>query len=147
MKKKNVLLEIIIVLVVIGVLSLVTYKQFSTAQAKSRDVQRKSDLNEFASIIRNYYADYKNLPSEKLINGVWGNSFIDSGYVYADSVPKEKYGDKEYCYQIGEDGKTFKLFAQLENKNDPDCKKIEQLCNDVSYCYIDTKYAEKASEK
>jgi Tfp pilus assembly protein PilE len=146
MKKEFNIFEFLIVIVVIGFLSLVTYNQFALAKAKSRDLQRRSDLHEFSKIIEIYFADYKKLPDEKLINSLWGKSFIDSGYTYADSVPKEKYGDKEYCYEINEDGVSFKMSAEFENKNDFDCKKDGQLCGGVKYCYTDIIYVNKTTE-
>lgn len=124
-------------MVVFGILSFITYKQFALAQAKSRDLQRRSDLDEFSKIIKLYFADYGKLPDSKLINSVWGKSFTDNGYIYTTSVPKEKYGKKEYCYEIENDGVSFKMFAEFENKNDPDCKENKFLCNGIEYCYTD----------
>lgn len=137
MKNKNFLGEIIIILAVVALLAFITYKQFALAQAKSRDLQRRSDLHEFSKVIKLYFADYNRLPEEKLINDLWGKNFIDGDWVYAASVPKEKYGDKEYCYEIGEDSVSFKMSADFENKNDPDCKKDGNLCNGIKYCYTD----------
>lgn len=146
-KNKNFnLIELLIVIISVGILSFITYKQFDLAQKKSRDVQRRSDLREFSKIIMMYQADYKKLPSDKLINSLWGKSFDDNGYVYAVSVPKEKYGKKEYCYQTGDDGASFKMFTELENKKDPDCKKEGQLCNGVRYCYTDIIYVNKTTD-
>jgi Tfp pilus assembly protein PilE len=144
--KKNNLIEILIIVVSISILSIITYKQFALAQAKSRDLQRKSDLREFSKVIRMYFADYGKLPEEELINSLWGKSFVDGDYEYAKSVPKEKFGDKEYCYQKGEDGVSFKMFAEFENKNDFDCKKDGQLCGGIKYCYTDIIYANKTTE-
>jgi len=137
MKKKSLIIELLIIVIAIGILGFITYKQFSLAQAKSRDLQRRSDLNEFSKVIKFYFADYGELPSNELINSLWGKNFIDNGYVYANSVPKEKAGNKEYCYEVGNDGITFKMFAEFENKNDVDCKKDGQLCNGIKYCYTD----------
>lgn len=145
-KNKNLLLEILIIVFASGILSFITYKQFALAQAKSRDLQRRSDLNEFAKVIKLYFADYGKLPDEKLINSLWGKQFIDNGYVYANSVPKEKSGDKEYCYALGDDEATFKMFAEFENKNDVDCKKDGQLCNGIKYCYTDIINASKSTD-
>jgi len=146
MKKKVFGLEILIIVIVIGILSFITLKQFSLAQAKSRDLQRRSDLNEFSKVIKLYFTDYGKLPNGQLINNLWGKNFVDNGYVYANSVPKEKYGDKEYCYEAESDGVTFKMFAEFENKNDPDCKKDGQLCNGIKYCYTDSINASKTTE-
>ncbi|HPT66312.1 MAG TPA: hypothetical protein PK257_03330 [Candidatus Woesebacteria bacterium] len=146
MKKNFNVFELLIIIIVISVLSFITYRQFVLAQEKSRDLQRRSDLHEFSKIIKLYYGDYKKLPDEELINNLWGKSFIDSGYTYADSVPKEKNGEKEYCYQIGEDGLSFKISAEFENKNDPECKTEGQLCGGVKYCYTDIVYVNKTSK-
>jgi len=138
MKKKSLIIEILIIIFIVGILGFITYKQFALAQAKSRDLQRRSDLNEFAKVIKLYFADYGKLPTDEVIKDVWGKSFIDkTGYVYAVSVPKEKYGNKEYCYQVNSDGVSFKMFAEFENKGDADCKKDGQLCNGIKYCYTD----------
>ena len=144
--KKNNLIETLIIVITIGILSFITYKQFDLARAKSRDLQRRSDLHEFSKAIKMYFGDYKKLPDEKLINSLWGKQFIDNGYSYADSVPKEKKGDKEYCYQIGEDGVSFKMSAEFENRNDFDCKKDGQLCSGIKYCYTDIIYVNKTTE-
>lgn len=146
MKNKTLIGEILIIMVAIGILSFVTYKQFSLAEAKSRDLQRKSDLHEFAKVIRLYQADYNKLPSNELVNSLWGKNFIDNGWTYTNSVPKEKYGSKEYCYEVGEDGVSFKMFAEFENKKDPDCKKDGLLCNGIKYCYTDIIYVNKTAE-
>ena len=146
MKKKVFRLEILIIVFGFGILSFITYKQFALAQAKSRDLQRRSDLDEFSKVIKLYFDDYGKLPDGKLINSLWGKSFTDNGYVYVNSVPKEKYGDKEYCYEIGSDGISFKMFAEFENKNDPDCKENKFLCNGIKYCYTDINIVNETNE-
>jgi Tfp pilus assembly protein PilE len=143
MKKSLNVLELLTIVVVIGILSWITFNQFVLAQEKSRDLQRRSDLHEFSKIIRLYQADYGKLPSNELINGLWGKSFVDGDHEYAKSVPKEKVGDKEYCYEAGADGISFKMAAEFENKNDFDCKKDGQLCNGIKYCYTDIVYVNK----
>lgn len=145
-KNKNLIAEIIIIVVVVVVLSFITFNQFSLAQAKSRDLQRRSDLHEFSKIIELYFADYGKFPSEELINGLWGKNWIDDGYVYTNSIPKEKKGEKEYCYQINEEGVSFKMFAEFENKNDYDCKEEGSFCNGIKYCYTDIVDVNKKTE-
>ncbi|MFA5749714.1 MAG: type II secretion system protein GspG [Candidatus Shapirobacteria bacterium] len=135
MKSSN-LLEILIIIIVISILSWITFNQFNLAKAKSRDVDRRANLNEVAKAIRLYYADYGELPSDEIINSLWGKPWIDNGYTYMAKVPKENFLNKEFCYQASADGKTFTFFAELENKSDVDCKKIEQICNNQSYCFI-----------
>ena len=146
MKKDFNIFEFLIIIVFVGILSFITYQQFALAQAKSRDLQRRSDLHEFSKAITMYWTDYRKLPSNELINSLWGKKFVDGDYVYANSVPKEKSGKKEYCYEAGQDGITFKMFAEFENKGDFDCKKDGQLCGGVKYCYTDIVYVNKTTE-
>jgi len=131
------LVEVIVVILVMLMLGGITCQQFLTAWAKTRDVQRKSDLNELSQSIRMYYADYKKLPSEQLINGLWGKQWMDGSYIYMKQVPRENYLKVPYCYLVSEDGKSFILLADLEYKADPDCKKEKQKCSKNSYCFMD----------
>ncbi|MFA6185257.1 MAG: hypothetical protein WCT51_00050 [Candidatus Shapirobacteria bacterium] len=144
--KKKTCLELLIIVTVVGILSFITCKQFDLAQAKSRDLQRRSDLNEFSKVIKLYFTDYGKLPSNELVNSLWGKSFVDNGYTYANSVPREKHGDKEYCYEIGSDGVSFKMSAEFENKNDTDCKENKYLCNGIKYCYTDINNVNETNE-
>ncbi len=147
MKKGFTFLELLIVVAVMSVLGFITYTQFAEAKAKSRDVSRKSDLNEVSKAIQTYFADYGHLPqkgndSDPDINSLWGKPFVDaSGYVYMKQMPKEQYlPDKPYCYEADSKAKIFKLFTDLESKSDPDCKKGLYSCGGKSYCYTDINY-------
>lgn len=144
MKGKNNWLELGIIIIVLGGLSWITLGQFNLAKAKSRDMDRKSNLHEISKVIRLYYKDYKKLPEEKLVNSLWGKQWMDGSYVYMKVVPSENYLlNKEYCYQISSDGKSFYLFADLENKGDVDCSKNLWQCGGVDYCYKDVLEAEE----
>lgn len=127
-------LEILIVLVVVMILSGITWKQFDLAKKKSRDVERKSELHEVSKVIRLYYADYGKLPVQDLINNLWGKEWKDGDYVYMKMVPKEDYINDEYCYKQY-DNKTFALLTNLENKRDIDCFGRSMDCGGKQYCY------------
>jgi hypothetical protein len=127
--------EIILIFISVVVLSWITYNQFELAKAKSRDVDRKSSLNELGQAIRLYYADYGVLPSEELINGLWGKEWRDGEYVYLKKMPKENSLDKEYCYLRGKEDKNFSLLADLEYKSDVECQKDKWSCGGQNYCY------------
>ena len=137
-KKNNIILEIGIIVVVLGFFGWITWGQFSLAEAKSRDIERKTSLHEVSKVVRLFYQDYGELPSEDLINSLWGEEWKDGDYTYMVTVPKENYlENKEYCYEIGEDGLTFYLFADLENKKDEDCLGNTWTCGGIDYCYRD----------
>lgn len=126
--------EILIVLVVVIILSGITWKQFDLARKKSRDVERKSELHEISKVIKLYYADYGKLPSENLINNLWGKEWKDGDYIYMKMVPKEDYTSDEYCYKQY-DNNTFALLTNLENKRDVDCFGRSIDCGNKKYCY------------
>ena len=135
MKNKITFTEIIIIMVSVLMLGGITYYQFGLALAKSKDVDRKSSLNDLGQIIRLYYADYGVLPEEKIINGLWGKEWRDGEYVYLKKMPQENHFDKEYCYLIESDKKNFSLFAELEYKGDVECQKNKWECGGQNYCY------------
>ena len=140
--KKTIIGEVLVVIVVLLGLGLVTFNQFKLAEAKSRDIGRKNDLHEISKVIRLYYKDYKKLPEEGLINSLWGKEWLDGDYIYMKNVPEEKWGQNQFCYRVLEDGKSFALFADLENKNDIDCKDGNFDCGGENYCYRDVLMAE-----
>ena len=116
------------------ILSGITWKQFDLARKKSRDVERKSELHEISKVIKLYYADYGKLPSENLINNLWGKEWKDGDYIYMKMVPKEDYTSDEYCYKQY-DNNTFALLTNLENKRDVDCFGRSIDCGNKKYCY------------
>lgn len=122
-------------IVVMGILGWITLNQFDLAKKKARDVERKSNLHEVSKIIKLYYADYGHLPLETEINNLWGKVWKDGSYVYMEKIPSEIYTDLPYCYKIYEDGKTFGLLAELENKNDEACKGNFFECGGRNYCF------------
>lgn len=142
MKHKVVLVELGIIVLSLSVLGVITYKQFALASAKSRDADRMSSLHELSKAVRLYYKDYGELPDEKLINSLWGETWKDGDYTYLEVMPKENYLNKEFCYENSDDKKSFLFFVELEDKSNPDCQENKWECNGVSYCYRDILPAE-----
>ena len=135
MKNKIKFQELLLIFIVVLVLGGITYKQFGSAAAKSRDIDRKNSLNELGLTIRLFYADYGVLPDEKLINSLWGKEWKDGDYVYLKKLPQEGDLKKGYCYMIEDGGKNFSLLADLENSLDIECQKNKWSCGGKKYCY------------
>lgn len=135
-------LELIIVLVVISVLGVITWKQFDLANKKSRDVERKSNLHEVSKVIKLYYADYGKLPDEVWLNSLWGQVWKDGDYVYMEKLPEEIYYSQQYCYKTYDDGVTFGLLTELEYSRDVDCWGNSFECGGKKYCFEDKMSAE-----
>ena len=142
MRSKTIFGEMLIILVVVGVLGMITFNQFSLASAKSRDADRMSSFHELSKAIRLYYKDYGRLPGESEINSLWGKEWKDGDYTYLKVMPSENYLDNQFCYQVSEDKRNFIFFANLENKYNVDCKKDAWECGGKKYCYRDTLPAE-----
>ena len=135
MKNKNLIIEILIILICVSFLGWITYRQFNLAAAKARDADRMSSLHELSKAVRLYYQDYKKLPAEELINSLWGKTWKDGDYTYLEVMPNENKLDKNFCYQNGVEGKSFMFFAELEDITNFDCQKDQWECGGVRYCY------------
>lgn len=62
MKKAFTLIELLVVIAIIGILAGMILVSVTTARAKSRDVTRKSDLNQVAKALEIYYTDNEKYP-------------------------------------------------------------------------------------
>lgn len=145
MKNKNLLIEILIIIVGVLFLGRITYGQFNLAAARSRDTDRMSSLHELSKAVRLFYKDYKKLPDEKLINSLWGKSWKDGDYTYLEVMPNENKLGKNFCYQNSVSGKSFMFFADLEDYTNIDCKNDQWECGGVKYCYKQELEAEVAN--
>lgn len=111
------LVELLVVLAIIGILAAIGLGNFYTAQVKSRDAKRKQDLDHVQRALEMYYNDYKRYPQSLL----WGEEFKDAaGTIYMKKLPKDpKDPGIIYFYTTDVNGTYFKLYACLENQNDP----------------------------
>lgn len=121
------LIEILIVIAIMGILTVITVSQFTTAKVKARDVARKSDLNTVAKALNTFFADYGRFPkigdgdNIDIYNLMFNNDeFKDSsGYSYVKVMPRENGKNLlPFCYVVTDDQKKFALFSALENEND-----------------------------
>ena len=132
------LVELLVVMAILGILTVVTLGNFRTSQIKARDAQRKHDLREITSALEAYYNDHSTYPpasdvtSGGMIKACGCNDsscdwtidlgtrdFCDTNKtVYMSKVPGDPTGDPYYCYYS--ENNLYRLYAKLENKNDPD---------------------------
>lgn len=132
-------IELIVVVVILGVLSFMTYGNFQTSVKKERDVKMKATLHEVRLALEKYYGQNKVFPPSINEGGnagkiqacgcspkgepcFWGESELcDANYiVYLRTLPGEAVKTKKnFCY-ISE-GQSFKLYADVENNRDPEC--------------------------
>lgn len=133
------LIELLTVVAILGILSTLSLGALRSAQVRSRDTQRKADLNLIAQALDLQYADTRSLPGmsdgcqepkrstdpdEPWIAGL--EAYLPSTQGKAYRVPRDPFYNKNsldfyYSYTCSLDrGKLFTLSAILENKEDPD---------------------------
>ena len=138
------LVELLVVISIIGILASIGLVAFNSAQARSRDVQRKSDLKQISSALELYYSDYGQYPGSS--NGqilgcpsippsvcAWGTSqFTDGTTTYFMVLPKDKSSGQKYFYQTVAVNSVvnsgFQIYARLENSQDPSIISTGVLC-------------------
>lgn len=149
------LVELLVVMAIIGILAVISLANFRTSQIKARDAERKNDLRQIANALEAYMNDHGSYPAavsgkiracstvddcSVLADCQWGDTpreFCDSNNtVYMKEIPDDVLGSDEaggqphYCYLS--DGNYFKLYAKLENSNDPEAK-LNSSCAGVTY--------------
>lgn len=155
------LIELLVVMGIMSVLATITFGQYGSAQKKARDVQRKNDISAVMKALNFFYNDYKKIysvydpspgapltPMNTLLS-TGGLPLTGPGsdfYVYMAKVPKDSKaavvgggGDtptfiKHYCYVADVGGSSFAIFANLENRNDKDCKDYTLENSYVAQC-------------
>ncbi|MDD4026893.1 MAG: prepilin-type N-terminal cleavage/methylation domain-containing protein [Candidatus Shapirobacteria bacterium] len=137
------LIELLVVISIIGILTMISVSSFRNAQIKSRDAQRKSDLDGLSKALMMYYSDKGIFPDDvdfgNTLTGLVDPSNIET--VYMRKIPMELKSDwPEYIYEVSVSKKSFNLFADLENKEDNQCVKKGNGSgfwdrDGESYCY------------
>jgi prepilin-type N-terminal cleavage/methylation domain-containing protein len=132
------LVELLVVMSIMGILTIMVSSSFKTVQMKARDTRRKSDLNAISKALNTYFVDYGVYPEDgedSLIKlDSVGNDFFYNDILYIKELPVEETRNIEnYVYitsdgGIGGSGKSFRLFAELENEDDSGC------FSDFDYC-------------
>ena len=124
------MIELLIVIVIMGILSVVGIGAFTSSQIKARDSQRKTDLRTIGDALEAYYNDYGSYPVSSGdgnflgcgVNGVEACAYgdiwqDDNGTAYMVQIPTDP--NDGYYYYVS-DGSYYRIFAHLENDQDRD---------------------------
>lgn len=123
MKRGFTLIELLVVMAIMGILTIITVSQFTTAKTKAGDSQRKADLSSVSKALLMYYADYDRFPAtiDLTTGGAFTDGTTDPGGLYMKVMPKENNAlNKPYCYWVAADSKSFAVLGQLKNTQDID---------------------------
>ena len=129
------MIELLVVIVILGILSVIGLGSFSSSQMKARDSKRKTDLRAISDALEVYYNDFGNYPladgtgfmqgcgadGEQVCTAgtIWQT---DNGTTYMVQIPEDPSGGK-YYYLASPTGSHFQLYAHLENDRDRDVPK------------------------
>jgi prepilin-type N-terminal cleavage/methylation domain-containing protein len=128
--KKNAgftLIEITVVMAIIGILAVISIGSYRTTQIKTRDSQRKNDMEQISNTVEVYYNDKGQYPlnsADNKINGCvseatceWGEDWSDeNNTTYMVEMPADPRDYLNYYYES--DGTYFQVYARLENDLD-----------------------------
>ncbi|GIK84515.1 MAG: hypothetical protein BroJett025_11370 [Patescibacteria group bacterium] len=126
------MIELLVVIVILGILSVIGLGSFSSSQMKARDSRRKTDLRAISDALEVYYNDFGSYPlsdgdgtmlgcgaaaAEACTQGtIWQNADNDTTYMV--QIPEDPNGGR--YYYISSDGTYFQIYAHLENDQDRD---------------------------
>lgn len=118
-KKGFTLIELLVVIAIIGILATLIVASFSSAQQRSRDARRKSDLDAVKKALELAKADSTGGAFYPAAVSV--ASLVTPGYIRV--IPADPSTGAAYAYTGGGCGAsgcpTYTLVACLENANDP----------------------------
>lgn len=128
-RKAFTLIELLITISIIAILAAIASISYAGTQARGRDAQRKSDLNQIKINLTTYYyaqapTQYVAATSKITLNDTTDALTVAMKPNYIREVPLDPLntGNNVYKYQSFLDGNgynaSFKLYATLENKND-----------------------------
>jgi prepilin-type N-terminal cleavage/methylation domain-containing protein len=140
------LVELLVVISIIGILTMVGAAAYSGAQKKARDAQRKVELDALSKALIMYYNDNGVFPALTFDQLFASNvGFTGPGgivYMVGKLADPKDTGVFKYAYKYDDDPtsstyeKKFYLFANLENKSDPQCSGDYKIAvGGDSFCY------------
>jgi general secretion pathway protein G len=96
------MIELLVSVTIIAVLTVIGAVSYSSVNKRSRDVKRKSDLEQIRSALEMYRSDQAEYPNAGLTVGSFTNTTALASFTvpsYMPSVPSDPNADKSYYYQ------------------------------------------------
>lgn len=132
------LMELVLVMAIIGILAVVGIGTYTQATVKSRDTQRKNDLNQIAKALELFNLDINRYPKinagkmtclegdgTEALCGDQIYAFVgDKKAVYIEKAPTDPKTGRKYVYTPTDSFGGFALYAALENSEDKDIVRV-----------------------
>jgi general secretion pathway protein G len=137
MKNKGfTLLELIVAMAILAIITTALWGNFFSALYKGRDSRRKQDLESVTRALELYYHDNKAYPTALPSLGTPFVHPTNGAVIYMEKLPLDPASSGLYCYNS--DGKSYKLFANLENTEDPKVLLTPAQCDSHDFNYVIT---------
>lgn len=121
------LIELLIVLTIVGILATLVLFTTQNQLMKARDGKRKADLAKIQKVLEDYINDQTSYPTRT----EYGDCGSTEGTIfegYTKEIPCDPTNNDEYNYFYSpgtSDGSWYKIYAKLENDNDPIIAKVD----------------------
>lgn len=130
------LIELLVVVAILAVLLLLWFLVSQTQLGRSRDAQRKADLDRISIAFEDYYNDNNCYPDPDILQACGSDVFQP----YLDTIPCDPVTGEPYLY-VPLDGNQcggYRVYAALEDDRDPI---IEELgCDGMLGCGVGDPY-------
>lgn len=131
------LIELLLAMAIVMILSVIGITSFTIATVKSRDTQRKGDINQIVKALESFNQDMNRYPISSsgamqcfdVVNKACDTKlYATIGGVRTDyiKIPSDPTNGRSYYYVS--DGATFALYGAIENESDKDLL-IDPLTN------------------
>jgi len=128
------LIELILVMAIVGILAVVGIGAYTQATVKSKDTQRKNDLNQITKALESFNNDVGRYPKvsgtsmtcpiadkTEVLCGSDIYAYIgDAKSTYMKDVPPDPISARKYVYVPDSSFSSFALYAAFENLKDKD---------------------------
>lgn len=109
--KHNIAIEAVVTLLIIALLSILTYYAINLVQHRSRDTQRISDLNAAKHALISYYKFTRTLPKDSF------EGLKKYPELFIKEISTDPLNRDSYKYYYKSDGQAFVLYAKMELDN------------------------------
>lgn len=134
MKKGFTLIELLVVIVIIGILASIGLGSFQSSQVKARDAKRKGELGQIARALEVYFNDKGAYPLSDVNGAILGCANAsacvgaaswedENNTLYMVELPQDPRAPTNIYNYVSSDGRSYQLYARLENNRDRDVHK------------------------